>query len=172
MLEHPNAYNFIKALLGSIHIQVIFQAYIHQLIQAQLMDPPAAALVLFPAESNPRRFYTILLCRTDDKPSPPTADIQQMLTGLQMQLAQTVIDLVELRLLQCILRTLKISTGIGHRRIQPQGKEIISQIIMTVDILPLRLPVFLLKGPQQLVELKIPFRRFSIGEHRCNDIIH
>ena len=70
------------------------------------------------------------------KPAPPAPDLEHMIRRLQPQLAAKHIVFAHLRLLQRRARLIPIRRRIRHGRIQPQREELVTQIVMLLDIPP------------------------------------
>src|SRR5258708_5215812 len=74
--------------------------------------------------------------RMKDQTTPAATNIEQPLAGTKPQLAADVIELLLLCRFQTIFCRLEVSAGIHHRPVEPQLVEIVGNIVVKADRLP------------------------------------
>src|SRR3970040_1820820 len=65
--------------------------------------------------------------------APSTPDIQQSLSRFQIKLAEREVYLRDLRLLKRFLAGCKVRARIRHRRVEEEFKEIIREVVVSLD---------------------------------------
>jgi hypothetical protein len=82
------------------------------------------------AEGDAQGLDAIALSGVADQPAPAAADVQQPLTGAQAQLAADQLQFGLLRLVEGLAARREVGAGVDHAPVQPQGIEVVAQIIM------------------------------------------
>ncbi|MNN26946.1 hypothetical protein D3C81_1404670 [compost metagenome] len=132
MLEHANADNLVEAAILR-QVAVVENLQVDLVSQAFGLDPLPAKLELLLAQGDAEYLGVIFPCSEARKAPPTTANVQQVVAGIQAQLATQVVELVLLRLIERVIRLAKVSARIGHVLIQPQPVERVGNIIVVGD---------------------------------------
>src|SRR6202044_3777681 len=69
-----------------------------------------------------------LSCSQDER-APAAADIEQALAGLQLDLGEDVVDLLDLRGREVFVAVLEIRTGVHHVLVEPELVELVRYIV-------------------------------------------
>src|SRR6266568_377440 len=138
VFKHADTGDLIKAAQLS-QVSIITDLYMTALRQPSLLDALLCKLSLPLTESDPVRFYSIVLCCIENQRTPTTTDIQQALTRTQTQLAANIIELTFLGSVKVIIRSSKVGAGIGHALAQPEGKELAGAVVVKGDGLSITL---------------------------------
>ena len=77
----------------------------------------------------------VVFGRIHGKSSPPGANLDHFIGGLEVELPADGIELINRRLFHGVFGVYKDATRITHGRIQEQRKEVVTKIIMSSDIL-------------------------------------
>ena len=91
----------------------------------------------------------------DRERAPATTDVEQALAGAQPQLAADVIQFGDLRGVEVVMRAAEIRARINHPRIQPELVEIVRDVVVKRD----RLPVAFLGMARTAQRDRAAFRR-------------
>ncbi|MNE25139.1 hypothetical protein D3C80_1184600 [compost metagenome] len=132
MLEHADTDHLVEtAILGQV--SVVENLQVDLVGQAFGLDSLPAKLELLLAQGDAEYLGVIFTCSEARKPTPTTANVQQVVAGIQAQLATQVVELVLLRLIERVIRLAKVSARIGHVLVQPQPVERVGNIIVVGD---------------------------------------
>ncbi|MND38862.1 hypothetical protein D3C80_295720 [compost metagenome] len=85
------------------------------------------------AQGNTEHLGAIFTGSEPRQPAPATANIEQVVTGIQSQLAAQVVKLVLLRLVERIVRLTEVGARIGHVLVQPKLVERVGHVIVVGD---------------------------------------
>jgi hypothetical protein len=106
VLEHADADHLVEAAILR-QVAVIENLQVDLVGQALGLDPLPAEFQLLLAQGDAEHLGAILTGGKTRQPAPTAADIEQVVTGLQPQLAAQVIELVLLRLVEGVVRLAK-----------------------------------------------------------------
>ncbi|MNC37141.1 hypothetical protein D3C75_856960 [compost metagenome] len=129
VFEHANADHFVKAaILGQFSI--VEQLEFHQVFQAICLDARTSQFQLLFAQGNTQYFCAEVPGGITGQASPATADIQQVVAGLQSQLATQVVELLVLGYLQAFLTRFEIGARVSHVLVKPELVELVGKIVV------------------------------------------
>ena len=141
MFDHADADDLIERLAAQVAVVAQFDA--HLVADAGLGDAALRFFVLAPAQRNAERLRAELLRGANDQRAPAATDVEQPFTRTQPHLAQRVIDLRELRLVERLHAVVPVAARIDHARIEERAVERDRLIVVEAD----RLGVALLRVP-------------------------
>ncbi|MNP53999.1 hypothetical protein D3C76_1485220 [compost metagenome] len=108
MLEHTHADNLVEATVLR-QVTVVENLQVDFVSQPFGLDPLPAKLELLFTQSDTEYLGVIFPCSEARKATPTTANVQQVVAGIQAQLATQVVELVLLRLIERVIRLAKVS---------------------------------------------------------------
>src|SRR5215510_5491717 len=135
MLEHPHADQSI-VLLGSLDVPVIQDLHTTAIRQAGLTNTGIGQFCLWLADRDAECLHPVMLRSIDEQPPPTAADIQETLTTAEPQLTAKVVQFAFLRRIKIVNRRREIGTGIDHPFIEPEGIEVVRDIVVIDSRLP------------------------------------
>ena len=142
VFEHTDADHLVELLLAR-QIAIVSQ------LQPNMFGQPCgfAALLgqiqLGLTQGDTANLYPIVFRRMTGQAAPATSHIEQPLPGFQPKFAAQVIQLLRLCSRQRVFRGVKVTAGIHHLRIQPEGIEVVGQIVVIGDRFGIHLPIVL-----------------------------
>jgi len=140
VFEHADARHLVIPALAR-QISVVAQLDRDAAGQACGLNAGLCLLQLALTQRDAVRNDPVVLCRVHDECAPATPHVEQPFTRAQLQLAANVLELGHLCLFEREVWTLEVSTGVHHPLVQPQTIEVIGDVIVETD----RLPVFRLR---------------------------
>ena len=129
MFKHADAGDFVVNAFP-LQVAVITHFKGDLVLQTQACDALGGVIKLLLAQGDAVGIDAIMLRRPAHHGTPAAADIQKALTQLQAQFAANMVQLVALRLLQCVGRGFKISTGVNHLLVQPEFVKRVGHVVM------------------------------------------
>src|ERR1051325_9319569 len=146
MFYHSQADDLVVSFRLS-EVAVVYQFDLASSRKISFRNPLLRQNELLLAECDPNSIHAILACSVHDQSTPPAANIQQPFASLQPQFSANVVDLLALRGVEIIFRLLEVSTGVDHLLAQPERIEIVRNIVVIANRLPVAL--FRVKPPAQ-----------------------
>src|SRR5262249_18614018 len=80
------------------------------------------------------RVRAVLLGSMQRERAPSAPDVQESLPWLDIQFSANVLNFPELRLVQTLVRTLKVTARIDHPRVQKLRVEFVGLVVVKTDI--------------------------------------
>ncbi|MNO78057.1 hypothetical protein D3C76_691820 [compost metagenome] len=118
MLEHANADNLVEATILR-QVAVVENLQVDLVGQPLCLHPRTAELELLLAQGDTKYLGAILASSETRQPAPAAADVEQVVTCVQAQLAAQMIEFVLLCLIQRVVRLTEVGARVGHVLIQP-----------------------------------------------------
>lgn len=140
VLEHADAHDPIERLAGR-QVLVVHEFESHQVRHTLTLCQFTCAGQLCRAERNAQHSRLVLLGGGDGQVTPAATDVEQPHARLKPQLAEHVIDLLVLRLLQAILRVLEVRTRVRTGRVEEQLVVVVTHTVVGLDVALLSLLV-------------------------------
>ena len=88
-----------------------------------------AVLGLIAAERDADDVDVVLLHRSDQRPAPPAADVEQRHSRLEVQLVQRQIQLGILGFFEGHVVALKVGARVGHGGVKKQREELVRNVV-------------------------------------------
>jgi hypothetical protein len=137
VFEHSHADDAIERF--SLQVLVVDQAELHQVVHSLALGEFAGTLELFLAERDTQHLHAVLLCRGHRQVTPAAADVQHTHAELQTQLAQQVVDLLLLCLLQRVVDVPEVRARVQARAVQEHVVVVVPHVVVGLDVRLLRL---------------------------------
>jgi hypothetical protein len=115
--------------------------------------------VLVLRERDAGRVDAVFLRRAHRERTPPAADVEEFLSGLEHQLVADVVELLQLRLLERVLLGLEVRARINHARVEPELVELVGDVVVVLDRLAVVAPAMARAMVQRSVEEVVRGRR-------------
>jgi len=138
VLEHADTDDPIERLIRR-QILVVHEFESHQVRHTLTLCQLTCTSQLRRTECNTQDSCLVLLGSGDGQVAPTAADVQQAHAGTNPQLAQYVVDLLVLRLLQTVGPILEVRTGVRTGWIQEQPVVVVAHAVVGLDVPLLRL---------------------------------
>ena len=133
MLEHADAGDLVvTAELG--YVAIVLQPDFAAILQTEGGDAFFRIGVLVVGQRHADRVRA-LLRRADDQPAPAAADVEQAVAGPQENLAQDVVELVALRLVQRLVVAFPVRARVQHVLVEEQPVERVGDVVVVLDLL-------------------------------------
>ncbi len=131
MLEHAHAGDAVEGAV--LHVAVVLQADLNAVLQARALHALGGQVELVLRQRDAHALRAELLRRAQHQRAPAAADVEQALARLQLDLAQDVVDLLHLRLVQCLVAVLEVGAGIDYVLVQPLAVEGVGDVVVVLD---------------------------------------
>src|SRR5690348_17230890 len=113
VLEHSDTRDFVVGA-GARKVAVVEQLHHAAVLKPELLDAAAHVLELILRQRDPGGMGTVTLDGTQNQRSPSAADIEKPLARLDFELVQYVIELLNLRRIECVLLAAIIGARVHH----------------------------------------------------------
>ena len=137
MLDHTHADHTVELHARLPQISVIHQLHFQEISQTFSLNLLLELPSLFLAQCDAHSMDFIFSRCLPQQETPAAANVQKTHPLLQVEFVQNMVHLVDLSLIQGILIRLKIAAGITHGLVQPQLIEIVADVVVGADLLPL-----------------------------------
>ena len=164
MLEHAHRGDLVERLVVR-KAAVVEQVHPYPPGQAALLDDLVDVGVLVAAEGDAARLHAVVLGRVQQEAAPAGADVEEALAFLQHQLAADVLQLGFLRRGQVHAGVAVIGAGIDPLRVEPEGVEVVGDVVVELDLLGVDLGPVPRLGARQVDELLQPADRRRHRHH-------
>ena len=133
MFQHANRNEYIAALIDRA---VVVLDERHTVVQPHCRCAFFRVRDLFPGVVVGAYLDAVMLCHVQGQRAPAAACLDDSLPRLELQLPAHVIELRDLRLVQCGGRCVVVGAGVHHALIQPQLVEIVAEVIVVMHVVP------------------------------------
>jgi hypothetical protein len=117
-----------------VGVAIILESDLDPVGEARLLDASARVLGLRGRDRDARDPGTELASGQNREHPPTAADLEQPVAGPELDQPGQVAALGELRRLEIRGAVLEQGRGIEHRRIEPGGEEVVTEIVMGADV--------------------------------------
>lgn len=131
MLGQADRADRVEVPLGDI--AVVHEAHLGEVTEPLPVDRQLGPVGLLLRERDAERLDAVVLRGVADHATPAAADVEQPLTGLEVELAGDEVVLVLLRLLERRVGGGVDRAGIGHRRAEHHLVEAVGHVVVVVD---------------------------------------
>ena len=84
--------------------------------------------------------------------APAGSDLDQVIVGLELELAADALELGKLRLVERRVLALEDAAGIGHRPAEKEREELIAEVVVRGDVAPAPFGAVVIEGVQQATQ--------------------
>lgn len=130
VLEHADAGDAVE-LAGEV--AVVLDADFDLVLQPGGAHAFGGEVVLVLRQCHAQTARAVLLRRAQHQRPPAAADVEQRLPRLQADFGEDVVDLLELRFVECFVAVLEVGAGVDHVLVQPQLVEVVGDVVVVLD---------------------------------------
>ena len=123
-----------QLVILALEVAVILQQQRDAPREAALLDARAGVVVLLARDRGRRDAAAVVLGGVHREPAPAGADLEQVVGGLQVELAAGRVELGERGLGQGGFGRLEDAAGIGHRLVEHQLVEPVAEVVVRGDV--------------------------------------
>ncbi len=131
VLEHADAHDLVESL--ALQFAIVAQLHTRSIRDAGGGDAPLCLVALLLAQRYPESARSEAFGRAYHERAPAAADVEKPLAGVKAQLAQGVVQLGRLRIVERFAIALPVRTRIHHIAIEEAAVEINRLIVMETD---------------------------------------
>ena len=126
VLHHADTDDAVKEQPLILEVAVVDELNLHLALEPFRLDALLSFFPLLLTERAAVALDAVLLRRLNQQEAPAAADVEERHAFLEVELLEDVVDLVALRLLECVILVLEVRARIAHRRIEPELIEFIA----------------------------------------------
>ncbi len=154
VLEHPDARDAVEL---AFDLAVILQTNLDPVFQPRGLYTRGRQVELVLRQRHAETRRAELLRGAQHERTPAAADVEQALAGLELDLRQDVVDLLDLRGGEILVAVLEVRTRVHHVLVEPQLVERVRDVVVVLDRL--------LVGALRMIEVAFHARELARARH-------
>ena len=135
VLEHADARDAVEL---AFDVAIILQTDLDLVFEAGVLHALRREIELVLRQRDAHAPRAELLRRAHHERAPAAADVEQALAGLQLDLGEDVVDLLDLRGGEIFVAVLEVRARVDHVLVEPQLVELVRDIVVVLDGLLVR----------------------------------
>lgn len=130
VLEHPDARDAVEL---AFDLAIILQTNLDPVFEPRGLHAGGREVELVLRQRHAETRRAELLCGAQHERAPAAADVEQALAGLQLDLRQDVVDLLDLRGGEILVAVLEVRARVHHVLVEPQLVELVRDVVVVLD---------------------------------------
>lgn len=130
VLEHPDARDAVEL---PVDFAIVLQADLDLVLEAGGLHARGGEIELVLRQRHAETRRAELLRGAQHERAPAAADVEQPLAGLELDLRQDMVDLLDLRGREIFIAVLEVRARVHHVLVEPQLVELVRHVVVVLD---------------------------------------